>query len=85
MKVFMDVLQLIDGIVRIYLRSGQTAVPEQFFYGIKFRAIIGQMRGKAVPQHMRTTFFYRGYEAEVLFYGTINTARRQRQPFNRYK
>ena len=46
--------QLLDGVVRVYLRRAEAAVPQNLLYRTDVGTLVEQMRGKSVPQHMRT-------------------------------
>ena len=60
MCFFIDVFELVDGIVRIHLRSRQAAVPKQFFYCVEVGTVIGKMGGEGVPQYVRAALFNGG-------------------------
>ena len=53
MGLFMDFLELFDGIVGIYLGGGQVLVPEQLLDSHEAGAFVQQMRGEGVAQHVR--------------------------------
>src|SRR5690242_1090919 len=52
MGFVVDVHQLADGGVRVFLRGGEGLVAEQFLNGAQIRAIGEQVRGKRVAQGM---------------------------------
>ena len=47
--LFVDFLQLLNGIVGIYLCSGQATVTEKVFYGVQIGPVVEQVRGKGMP------------------------------------
>ena len=53
MKFPVDVPEPVAGDVRIYLRRADVRVAQQFLYHPQVRAVLQQMRGKTVPQHVR--------------------------------
>lgn len=47
-RLFMNILQLLDGVMGIYLCGRQAAMPQQLFYRIEIGAVIHQVGGKTV-------------------------------------
>src|SRR5947209_6047057 len=52
-RLVVNLHQLPDGSVRIFLRGGERLVAEQLLNGAKISAIREQMRGESVAQRMR--------------------------------
>ena len=48
-RLFVDVFQAINAVMRIYLGGCQATVAQQFLDGVKIGAGIGKMRSKGMP------------------------------------
>ena len=54
MRGIIRFLNSLGGQVRVNLRGAQALMPQHFLNGPQVRPVIQHMRGKAVPQGMRT-------------------------------
>ncbi len=67
MGFVVDVHQLADGGVRVFLRGGERLVAEEFLNGAKVGAVGEKMRGKRVAQGVRVQVPIHVDEADVFF------------------
>ena len=72
MRLLVHFLQPLDAVVHINLRSGQVGVAQQFLDGVEVGAVVRQVRGKRVPQHVRTALFDGGNCREVFVNDVVN-------------
>ena len=63
MRVFIYILQPVDGVVGIHLCGGKAAVAQQFLYGVNVGAVVRKVRGKGMAQDVRAALFDGGYQA----------------------
>ena len=56
MRFFVNCLQFFNGIMGINLGGCKTAMSQQFLDCIEIRAIIHQVSGEGMPEHMRAFF-----------------------------
>ena len=68
MGFVVDVHELADGGVRVFLRGGKRLVAEQLLNGTKVGAVGEQMRGKGVAQRVRVQIPIDVGEADVFLY-----------------
>lgn len=55
----------LDAVVHINLRGCEVRVTEQFFNGVQIRAVIGEMRGERMAQHMRASLLDRSHGGKI--------------------
>src|SRR5207245_1557234 len=77
-RLVVDVHQLADGSVRVFLRGGERLMPEEFLDGAKVSAVRKQMRCERVTQRMRMQVPIDIGDAHVFFHdapdGTLRKA-----------
>ena len=67
MRLVVDVHELADGGMSIFLRGGKRLMPEQLLNGAQVGAIGQQVRGEGVPHRMRVQIPVHVYQAHVFF------------------
>ena len=59
MRLFVNVFELFNRIMGIYLRCRKATMAKEFLYSVQVGAFVGKMRGKTVPQNMWALFIER--------------------------
>ncbi len=71
-RLLIDIFQLVYRIVRIDLCRGEAGMAQQFFHRIDVGAIVHQVRGESMPEHMRAFLIYGSDQAQVFFYRLVD-------------
>ena len=63
--------------MRINLRRRQISVAQQFLDRVQVSAVVRQVRGKRMPQHVRAALLQRGDQRQVALHGVVHKFRIQ--------